>query len=285
MILSARRTPEQERIYWQARLHDDVRLKRLQLPSLPEVTQKLRQAVADNSMPVRMLAQVITSEPALSTRISQSANAAWMGLEQTNSMETAISRLGYNSVRGMVYNYCLSRLFRERQTGPLRDELRKVWHRASLTGAYGQRLSIFLGIENSHALLAGLLHNIGTLPVFAMFAQQKELAGKLDLMRWLIMEEQGAIGEIILRQWGVPEDLIPVPVGVVSDDPDRPTQVIDITRIARECAQWYDTPNCTVPNLDHLPAMRRLRLSLMQLEKFLAETKDEIAELSQLLQA
>jgi HD-like signal output (HDOD) protein len=282
--LPIRRTPEQERAFWRERLHEEVRLKRLQLPTLPEVTQKLRQAVSDNATPVRTLAQVIGTEPALSARISQAANAAWLGREPTASLETAITRLGYNAVRGMVYNHCLARLFRERQTGPLRDELRKIWHRASLTGAYGQRLSLMLGIENSHALLAGLVHNIGALPVFALFAQQKELAGKLDLMRALIAGEQGVIGELILRQWQVPEELYAIPVAAFQDAPERPTQVIDLTRIARELAQWYELPNSTVPQIEQLPAMKRLRLSLVRLESFLQESRDEITELNQMLQ-
>lgn len=277
---------EQERQFWRQQLHEEVRLQRLQLPTLPELTQKLRQIVSDNNAPVRTLAHVIQTDPSLSTRITQAASAAWMGLESANSLEIAITRLGYNAVRGMVYNHCLSRLFRERQTGPLRDELRRIWLRATLTGAYGQRLALHLNIENSHALLAGLLHNIGALPVLSLFAQhKKQLAGKLDLMHWLIAEEQGTLGEMILRQWQVPEDLIPVPKGILTDHPERPTQVIDLARISLLLAIWYETPDSTVPRIDQVPAMQRLRMTLPQLEKFLQETRRDIGEFIQLLQA
>ncbi|NQD38252.1 HDOD domain-containing protein [Permianibacter sp. IMCC34836] len=277
-------TLQQEQQEWSDRLQQDLRLQRLQLPSLPEITQRLREAVADRNISVRALAQVLSAEPVLVAKLMQAASASWIGLEPPANLEVAITRIGMQSVRGIVYNYCLSKLFKERQTGPLRDELRKIWQRATLTAACAQMLASKLALENSHALLAGMMHNIGALPILSLFGQQRELAGRIDLMKLLLASDQALLGEAILQHWQMPDDVIAVPRGLAHEgDADSPVTV-DVIRLALELAKWQEVPNSTVPAIDNFPPAQRLHVDRRKLEPWLTQSRKEIQSFLQMLQ-
>lgn len=284
VITPVRKSLQQEQQQWSARLREDLRLKRLQLPSLPEVTRRLREAVADRSLSIRGLAQILSSEPVLAAKLMQAASGAWTGLEPSATLEQAITRLGQHSVRGIVYNYCLSRLFQERQSGPLREELRKVWLRATLTAAYAELLNVKLAAHESYALLAGMMHNIGELPVLALFSTQRELAGRLDLLKLLLQSEKAALGEAILKQWQMPDEICAVPMGLTSPGDGNSPQAIDIVRVALELARWQESPNATVPAIDNLPAAQRLGLNRQRLEPWLVQSRAALQGFTQLLQ-
>lgn len=284
VALPARKTLQQEQQQWSSKLREDLRLKRLQLPSLPEITKRLREAVADRNASMRTLAQILSAEPALTVKLMQAASAAWIGLEPPANLEVAITRLGQQTVRGIVYNYCLSKLFQERQTGPLREELRKTWLRATLTAAYAEMLNKKLAIGDSYALLGGMMHNIGALPVLALFAQQRELAGRLDLLKLLISSEQALLGEAILQQWHMPADVMMVPQGITSDGSDESPTTVDLVRVALVLAKWQELPNSTVPAIDDMPAANRLALNRRKLEPWLTDSRKDIQSYTQLLQ-
>ena len=282
--LPVRKTLQQEQQQWAAKLREDLRLKRLQLPSLPEVTRRLRDAVADRNVSIRTLAQTLSAEPVLVAKLMQAASAAWIGLEAPANLEAAITRLGLHAVRGLVYNYCLSKLFQERQTGPLREELRKVWQRATLTAAYAEMLNAKLGLRENHALMAGMMHNIGELPVYALFSHQRELAGRLDLLKLLLASEKAALGEAILKQWNMPDDVVMVPMALQQSGVDASAATVDVVRVALELAKWQELPNSTVPPIDSMPAAQRLHLDRQKLEPWLNASRKDIHAFSQLLQ-
>ncbi len=241
----------------------------------------MRDVDNDNNVQLRVLAQTLSAEPALVARLLKSASSSIMGLEPTQSLETAIARLGINAVRGMVFNYCLSKLFKERQTGPLKEELRRVWARATLTGLFGQMLAQRLKQENSYALLAGLIHNVGALPIIALFTQRKELAGKLDLMKAMLATEQAALSETIARHWGLNEELAAVPRQLLRDN--ESSTLLDITRCAIRLAEWFESPGFTVDGIARLPAARRLHIDGAQLASWVADARGQITELYNVL--
>jgi HD-like signal output (HDOD) protein len=281
MSLLNRKTPAQELEEWTQRLREDIRLQRLNLPALPEVTRKLRDIVNDNQVSLRALAQALSAEPALVARLLKAGSSSAMGLEPTHSLETAIARLGVNAVRGMVFNYCLSKLFKERQTGPLKEELRRVWQRSTLTGLFGQLLAQRIKQENSYALLAGLIHNVGALPIIALFVQHKELAGKLDLMRGLMASQQTELSELIARHWALPNEVALIPKQLRQDEVAG--TLVDITRCAIKLSEWFESPGFTVDGIARLAAAQRLRIDGAQLAQWVAEARPQITDLYNVL--
>lgn len=282
MALMVRKTVDQEKAEWTARLHEELRLKRIMLPSLPEVTKKLRDVVGDNNASVRLVAQTLSGEPALVARIMKAGSSALLGLEPASNLESAIIRLGMNTTRGLVFNYCLSKLFKERHSGPLREELRKVWMRATLTGGFAQMVAARLKIENSYALLGGLVHNVGALPVISLFSQQRELAGKLDLMRLMMREQQAPLGEIVVRHWGMSDEVVAIPRQVM-DESLPASQLGEIVRVALRFALCYETPGLGIETISNTPAAQRLKIDTAMAEQWLMQARKEMSELQTLL--
>jgi HD-like signal output (HDOD) protein len=61
-------------------------------------------------------------------------------------------------------------------------------------------------------MLAGLIHNIGALPVLAMAETQDELVQDETELDRIIDILSPQVGQRILRMWGFPESLIQVPL-------------------------------------------------------------------------
>ncbi len=284
-MLPIRRSNEEIYHHWLSRLHEDVRMKRLSLPSLPESTRRLRELVSGpQEQGLRVLAQALTQEPELATRVSKLASAAWLGLHAPGDLETAIARIGMNHVRSLVFNFCLSKLFREKQAGPLREDLKRLRQQAIRTGAAAQWLAARLMPEDANALLAGLTHNVGALPVYAMFMQQKELAGRQDLLTRMVDDVQGSLGELVLQQWGLPEAIWSVPRQVFArTPPPKHTAHGDLICLARRFGLWLEKPDSTVPPLAEMAAAERFGLSRLQLEQWLADGRAELGDWQSLL--
>ena len=65
-------------------------------------------------------------------------------------------------------------------------------------------------LEPEQALLAGLVHNIGTLPILVMAEDDDELFNDETLLKSVIAELQGKVGSMILESWHFPQSHIDV---------------------------------------------------------------------------
>jgi len=190
-------------------VEDDIANNRIILPSLPEVALRVREMTGQEECSHSQLEREIAKDAAITARLIKVANSSAMHTgKQLTSLKQAITRLGLNLVRSLVTQLSILQTM---QGGGDQERLRGFV-------ASGLRISaICHSLATSHkhldaeqASLAGLLHDIGKLPLRQFIANHKELNENQLLRQQLEQVLHPAVGGILLRHWRFPEELITV---------------------------------------------------------------------------
>jgi HD-like signal output (HDOD) protein len=132
------------------------------IATLPEITLKIVELVEDPKSTAQDLHKIISTDPALCSRILKVVNSSFYGLPgQIGSINRAIVMLGLNAVKNIAIAASLAKLFRGGDLTP-RFSARSLWNHCNATAAgckvLAEQLKLGLGDE---AFLAGLIHDIG----------------------------------------------------------------------------------------------------------------------------
>jgi putative nucleotidyltransferase with HDIG domain len=132
------------------------------IATLPEITVKVVELVENPKSTAQDLNKVISSDPALCSRILKVVNSSFYGLPgQIGSINRAIVMLGLNAVKNIAIAASLAKLFRG---GDLTTTFsaRDLWTHCNMTAAAAKMTatSLKLGLSDE-AFLAGLIHDIG----------------------------------------------------------------------------------------------------------------------------
>ncbi len=134
------------------------------IATLPEITVKVVELVEDPKSTAQDLHKVISSDPALCSRILKVVNSSFYGLPgQIGSINRAIVMLGLNAVKNIAIAASLAKLFRGGDLTPT-FSAREIWTHSNLT-AVGAKMvanALRLGLADE-AFLAGLIHDIGVM--------------------------------------------------------------------------------------------------------------------------
>lgn len=134
------------------------------IATLPEITLKIVELVEDPKSTAQDLHKVISTDPALCSRILKVVNSSFYGLPgQIGSINRAIVMLGLNAVKNIAIAASLAKLFRGGDLTP-RFSARSLWNHSNASAAackvLAETLKLGLGDE---AFLAGLIHDIGVM--------------------------------------------------------------------------------------------------------------------------
>jgi len=192
-------------------LIDDLESGQLQLPTLPEVALRVRDVVDDENANAHQIADIIAQDAALSARLVQVANSPlYRGRQEIDRLDMIISRLGNKLVRNLVTSQVMKQMF-QATNDAVDKHLRAVWEHSVQVAAISRVLAGQCpGISPDQAMLAGLLHDIGTLPILYRAEERTELLETPGLLDNLIINMHARVGGAILRHWKFPEALVNV---------------------------------------------------------------------------
>lgn len=204
-------TLEQE--FLQALL-SDLEKDRLVLPTLPEVALKVREAIDDEDASAPKIAKVIATDAALSARLIQVVNSPLLRASKAiDSLDAAITRMGLKMTRNLVTSMVMEQMFQA--TSDVTDRrLRAVWEHSTQVAAISHALAAqFTRLPPDQAMLAGLVHDIGTLPILTRAEDVPELLEDEATLDRIIARAHGRIGEAILKRWGFSPEMVAVATG------------------------------------------------------------------------
>ena len=189
----------------------DLASDKLVLPTLPEVALRVRDTLENEDVSMKDVADAISTDAALSARIIQVCNSPLMrATRPIDSVEAAVTRMGSNMVRNLVTSMVMEQMFQA--TSDATDKrLRDIWEHSVQVAAIAHALAgQFAKIQPDQAMLAGLVHDIGTLPILARVEDVPELLNNVELLDDIIRETHPRLGEAILKKWNFPDELIAV---------------------------------------------------------------------------
>ncbi|PWG61143.1 HDOD domain-containing protein [Spiribacter halobius] len=273
-----------------AGLVQDLMEDRLELPSMPDIAVRVRQAVSDEKSNAATVTKIIQADPVVAARVLQAANSALYGGQRSvDSLNQAVVRLGLRNVRELVMAVTMREVFKTRHP-LLNRRMVELWMHSTLVASVAAVLARRLGsgFDPDRALLAGLVHDIGVVPMIGHAGDYPELAEDPTRLEEAIGRYRGDVGSMILRRWNFPDDMI----AVVLDAEDwtrageGKADYADLV-IAAQLQTYAGTPDAgRYPDLDGLPVAARLGLAaagVTQQEPILEEAREEIAEVQKLL--
>lgn len=266
-------------------LVQDLESGDLQLPTLPEVALRVRDVVDDENANASQIADIIAQDAALSARLLQVVNSPlYRGRQEIDRLSMVIARLGNKLVRNLVTSQVMKQMFQA--TNDMVDQrLRSVWEHSVQVAAISRALaSRAPGIEPDQAMLAGLLHDIGTLPILYRAEERDELLDTPGLLDHLIETLHTRIGGDILKHWKFPEAL--VAVAAEHEDLTRehagPADLVDVVQVANLQSHIDSDHALSQADWSKIPAFHQLGLDVDVHEIELTDVAEEIDAVQQL---
>ncbi|MCW8903207.1 HDOD domain-containing protein [Sedimenticola sp.] len=244
-------------------LQTAIKENKITLPTLPEVALKVRDAVEQENVTAHQIADMVATDAALSARLLQVANSPlYRGRVPIESIQMAVTRLGYKLVRSLVVSLAMKQIF-QATNDTLDVRLRSMWEQSVEIAAISRVLSQNLRhLDKEQAMLAGLIHNIGSLPILTWAESYPELMEDEAELDKLVAELTPAIGTQILEFWGFPESLVRVAAEAqnLSYDSGPQADYVDVVIVARlqalpadkvgDMASWINVPAFLKVGLD-----------------------------------
>lgn len=193
-----------------AELKQELESDKLVLPSLPEVALKIRDAIEDPDVTSAKIAKVISTDAGLTARLIQVANSPLVrGNRSIDGLETAVVRMGNTMVKNVASSLIVQQMFQP--TTELSDKkFRAFWEHSTQVAAISHALASFARLKPDLALLAGLLHDIGALPVIKHAEDNEALLADEAVLDEVIRSVHPVIGREMLKKWEFPEEIIKV---------------------------------------------------------------------------
>ncbi|TCK18403.1 putative nucleotidyltransferase with HDIG domain [Thiogranum longum] len=266
-------------------LIDDLESGHLQLPTLPEVALRVRDVVDDEDANANQISQIIAQDAALSARLLQVANSPlYRGRNEIDRLDMVVSRLGSKLVRNLVTSQVMKQMFQATHDAVDRH-LRAVWEHSVQVAAISRVLvGQCAGISPDQAMLAGLLHDIGTLPILYRAEERSELLDNPGLLDHLVTTLHTRVGGAILRHWQFPEAL--VAVAEQHEDLTRvhegPADLVDVVQVANLQSHMGTEHNLANTDWTQVAAFHQLGLDIDVDEIELTDRIEEINEVQEL---
>lgn len=260
------------------------------IPSLPEVISRIQQAISDKKRGTQQIAKLIQLDPALTARLIQIANSpTYRGAFPIETCQMAITRLGLRTTRNLVTCLVMHNVFNA-STAVAHKHIRELWKHSCRVAAIACVVAqINKGLlDPDKALLAGLVHDIGVLPVLSYLSDYPELFKQPDLVEALIARLRGKLGEEILRQWQFDPELSNVPQEAENWHyaGNERLDYVDVVIIAQIHSAFGAETHADLPVLNDLPSFAKTSLSRLGPEasvELLHAAQGEIRDMVQML--
>lgn len=190
-----------------------------ELISLPEVVIKINELVNAEDSSAAEIAEVISQDPAIATRILRVANSSmYGGQRQIDSITRAVALLGTKQIRDLVLTTTAARVFEGVPNEVISVE--DFWHHSLYCALLARELARVSKMVNADTMFtAGLLHDIGHLVMFNQIPEESSAAILLTVQgesglkpyeaeRQVLGFDHTEVGAALARHWHLPDILV-----------------------------------------------------------------------------
>lgn len=256
------------------------------LPTLPEVAVQVRKQVNDPATSDRQISRLIGTDPALTARLLKVVNSpAYRGKDKIENLQSAVTRLGRQQVRNLVTALVMEQLYQAKGTQLTKQRLKILWtHSAKVATLSYVIARRFTKLQPDQALLGGLIHDIGVLPILRRAEAHPELANDAEALEDVIKHLHTTIGPFILDEWHFSPELIEV----ASKHEDlwrshgADLSYVDVVIVANLHSYLGTQHHLTQKNWEEIPAFKKLGLTPEESINTLESAQAELQELRSL---
>jgi len=183
------------------------------LPTIPVVAQEILGLVRDDLISVQKLEKIVENDPAIAAKIMSVANSAFYGYKvPAKSLESAVLRIGFNSVRSIALGISLLTVMGNGKAHKTLDYQRLFNHSVSVGFVAGMLIKEFRLEFSEEILINGILHDIGFLILNRYFPKKymkvldefKLGTPLLDAEKKVLEFNHAEIGQWLAVKWKLP---------------------------------------------------------------------------------
>lgn len=201
----------------------------LVLPTMPEMAVRVREVAENPDASIKELGDVISNDAALTARIIKVANSPlFRAPREIEDLNMALSRLGMQTTSNLATGLAMEQMF-QATSDVIDRRMREVWTKSGeIAGICHVLCKHRTKLRPDQAALAGLMHQIGVLPLLSYAEEHPSLMKDSITLDAVIESAHPKIGSKILTAWEFPSELRTVPenylnfsrVGPVADYSD-----------------------------------------------------------------
>lgn len=218
----------------------------------------------------------------ISAKLIQVVNSPlYMLMKPISNCLEAINRLGRKTTRDLVIIFSMNNLIKS-DNPAIKKLIQQTWLQSVKVSSISFVLAkLTKKVDPSEALLAGLLHNIGVLPILSFADSLPEGSYQTGDIELCINEIYGQIGAIVLEQWDFPDNLQQIPLQSADWYADIAEKLTlgDIVILAKY--HYSLDMQAKLPLIDTLPAYKKLGNQPLTPEmslQLLSDAKQQIAD-------
>lgn len=261
----------------------------LNLPSLPEVALKIKEAVSDPTVTPEMLVRILEADPVVAARLIQVANSPIKrGVSPVQSIRAAVIRLGYTTTRDLVICLAVKQLFTAKSP-ILMERMKKLYEHSTEVAAIAYILAKkTTHLEADELLLAGLVHDIGVIPILAYIDQTGLVIENIEQVEEIVIDLRTVVGSMVISSWSLSPELITVIENAEnwSRTHAGEADMCDVILASQIYFKLQHHQLKDVPALDKVPAFTKLfpdHQNPELIKEILEQAKEEVDEVKRLL--
>ncbi|ADK84227.1 putative signal transduction protein [Desulfarculus baarsii DSM 2075] len=261
------------------------------LPALSTIAVRLMQMAADDMVSVSELAELISQDPGLATRLLRLVNSvAYRRGDEVASVQRAVALLGLNEVRVLALSVSLKDALPAKGGG---HDYNLFWRTSLHRAILARHGAAALGMPNpEEAFVAGLITEIG-LPLLLRVLSPQEAEGfpgfeksLRDQVVWAhraLGVDHRQLGRAVLSFWGLPEVLHDsqriIPPSTESSAPPMAL----LCDFARRAAESFFAPGADLEDV-HRVAKLRFGWSAEEANQLLFDSLSQAGEVAEAME-
>jgi HD-like signal output (HDOD) protein len=270
----------------------DLEHNTIKLPSFPDVALEIRRLVDSPDSSIQDVTKVLANDPAITVKLIKTCNCPlYRRAQDIHSAHDAVVRLGLNTTRQLVTVFAMNEVFNSTNK-VFRNRMKKFWEHAREVAAVSYVLGkITPGLDPEMAMLAGLIKDIGTIPILNYIERYPQFVSDEEKVEAILVEMQSKVGSILLKHWGFQQELVDVAVHTedwMYDSRSSKASYSDVIIAAEVHSMIGKIPQQNLPKFSDIPAFKKLGdggLTAEQSQAVMAESHQQIKDLKTLLGA
>jgi putative nucleotidyltransferase with HDIG domain len=246
-------------------VREDLHANKIYLPTLPALALEALLIINDVDSSAGDLQKVISRDAALTARLIRYANSPlYRGLNTITTIKPAITRIGFQRVKNAVYAVSMKEVFRT-SVKEIERRMDRLWAHSVKVGAQAAILAKKQpGLDADVALVAGLVHDIGQIPLLIKACDYELLISKPEVLDKILLKLHTQLGGSILKLWKFDEQVIAAAAeheDLTRDPGDSPVDYVDIVQVANIIAHEGSQHRLAEVDRSQIKAFDRLRLT------------------------
>lgn len=274
----------------------DFTRKIKELPTISGVANQINLSEKNKTLTAKSLSDIISRDPALTTKVLKLANSAYYGLvREVTTLNRAVTVLGFEAIKNLALTASVFQAFTKKEIGAI--DLKGLWYHSLGTAVAAKVLcNKTLALLNDktlaeQAFLCGIIHDIGKIAMLRAMPDamtevfrrmQQEHIPQHEAEKEIIGFNHQRAGQALADLWNFPAEYLKVirqhhAPATVSETEPKTMQLVMAVYIGNKIAKALRLGNSTDPLAAKITAddLRKMGISSRDLPQIITIIRED----------